>query len=1031
MQRSGSRCATSAGLRAGRVPARALARTAAVVLTGILSAGVAGAQTAPKLTGTLQELRERADQLFEQERFDEARDGYLQIHAAFAQDPRLNRNLGTAYFRATQPNLRQAIRYWTLSWQIDGNEGLMGETAQAHVRLGQWEAGARIWADAARAHAQHPEHWRQAAEIAEAAQRYGPAATWYREYLTRRPAEHEVRLTLARLLSWDKQFEAAEREYTRVLAAQPRNLVARLAIAQLLAWRGAHADSIARYDAILRDQPGNVDAQRGKAFAVLWMGDVATAKPLFQSLARHRPGDREVRTALTDIAAAERAAAEAPPPPPPDPVAPFRGRIDEALRAGDAVAALIAVREGLAVTPGDASLRRRQAQALLAQDDTAGAIAVLTALRDERPDDADVLRELAWAEMRAGTLDAAMTTLTAYLAKRPDDLAARVDRARILSWTQKFGEAATEYRAVLAADPIDIDSLVGLAQVDAWQARYEPALAQFEDILRRWPEQREALLGRAQALFWVGRRAEALERVAALTVALPADREVAALAESLRAAEREAAAAEAARATAAAVAPVDGVLEGHRTRAQELTAVRKYAEAVAEYDMLLTRAPDDLDGRLQRARILSWDRQYERALAGYRDVLARAPESREAKIEQARVLSWRGDLTQAIAIFAEMQARFPDDRDVLLGKGQALQWSGRPTEAEKLLLPLRERFPDDRDIRVALAGTQLALGRTDRALQELEAAGGSSSDHADVQLLRALVLQQLRPVFVLNYSPSRDSDELEIRPWSGTLYFTTHPRVRSYVRGLWTPSQTPVLGQARGREAVFGSTLQLSPQILVRGEAGTNVGANRRTSAIGGGGISWLPVQAFRLDIAADRAFLNYLPLAVQRDISRVQARLGLDYRPIRRLALRLDASHNRYSDDNRAHSGAFSATQTLVRRDPFTLESGYAYTINGFAEDPGNGYYAPSSLQRHAALVNVHGRLSPWAGYSVSATYGAEQTAGDPFRPDGTARASLDFSIGRVLKVSGGYGYFRVANVNRSSAYLTHSAFGGVEVRF
>lgn len=997
---------------------------------GLWTAVPVEAQTpAPKLTGTLEELRYRADQLFEQERFDEARDAYLQIQSAFAKDARLNRNLGSAYFRATRPNLRQAIRYWTVSWQIDGNEPLMAETAQAHVRLGQWEAGARIWLDAARAHPQHPEHWSQAAAIAEHAQQYAEAVDWYREYLTRRPGDVDARLTVARLLSWNKQFDESEREYGTVLRAQPRNTAARLSLAQLIAWRGAHADAVARYDAVLKEQPGNLDAQRGKAFALLWMGRSAEAKAIFQTVSRRRPADREVRTALADIAALEKAAAEAaanpaPAPPPPDPLEPLRGRIDEALRNGDAAGALGLIKEGLATSPSDITLRRRQAQAHLAQDDVEGALAVLHAIRTDQPEDHDVLREIAWAEIRANRLPAAIDTLTAYLARNPDDRAARVDRARVMSWTRRFDEAAREYRAVLAADPGNIDSEVGLAQVEAWQGRYETALGLFEAILARVPDQRESLMGRTQALFWMGRRPEALERMAVLVERYPNDREVRALADSLREADREPPPAEA--------APVaDPALLASRERAQRLTAARQYAEAVAEYDQMLAAAPDDLDARLQRARILSWDRQYEAALEAYRDILARVPGHRDAQIEQARVLSWRGDLERAIVLYAALQERFPEDRDVLLGKGQALQWSGRPAEAERILRPLRQRYPDDRDIRVALAGTQLALGRSDLAWQELEAAGGSSSDSADVQLMRSLVLQQLRPVFVLGYSPSRDSDDLEIRPWSGTLYFTAFPRVRSYLRGLWTPSTIPRFGKARGREAVFGSTVQVTPQLLLRGEAGANIGAGEKSSPIGGVGLTWLPSPSVRLDVGADRQFINYLPLAVLNDISRASVRSSVDLRPHRRFALHLDGSYGWYSDDNRSWGGTLTASQALVKRDPATLEAGYLYSINGFAEDPGNGYYAPSSLQRHAALVNLYGRFSSWAGYSLSGTFGTELADGGAYRPDGTARAALDVTVRRVLKVSGGYGYFRVASVNRSGAYLTHSVFGGLEVRF
>jgi tetratricopeptide (TPR) repeat protein len=1043
-------------------------RIALLIAVLSVAAGPAAAQS--RLVGTLEELRARADQLFKEERYDEARDAYLQIQAAFAKEALLNRNLGTAYLRSTKPNLQEAIRFWTISWQIDGSEDLRLEAANIYLRSGQWRPGTRFLTDLATEHPQHPEHWLAAARAAEQARQYPSAIAWYARYLARQPADMATRLTRARLLGWEKRYDEATQDYAIVLKAAPRNVEARIATAQLLAWQSAFPESVARYDEVLKEQPNNLDAQRGKAFALLWMGRAQEAQPIFEEVSRRRRGDKEVLAALNDIARIEAEAAAAAVAPPPDPLAGLRGRIDAALRDNDLTTARARLDEGLAANPGDVGLRRRLVQLHLASNNVRGAIDVLTALRDEQPSDTDVLRELAWAQMRDTDLSSAIATLIALIDVNPADRAARIDLARVLSWSRRFDEASAHYRAVLGDDPSNTDSRIGLAQLDAWQGRYAAALDQFEAILRDAPDQREALIGRAQAIFWLGRRDEAFAAVSALEQRLPDDREVVALAESLRTAARAAvetppdpAARRVAYETALAARPNDvealnglGDLEfaagqfaiaaslyrkALAIRADDVTArlslaralsqTRAYEEAAHAYEAVLVAQPDNRAARLELARILSWDGRYDASLRVYGEALSRAPGDKDALVERARVLSWKGDLDRAIRLFGELQTQYPADRDVLLGKGQALQWSGRAVEAERILAPLRAAYPDDRDVRVALAGTQLALGRSDLAWQEIEAAGGRRSDSADVQLMRSLVLRQIRPVLTVGYSPSLDSDDLRIEPWAATLFFSAIPRVRSYLRGAYIPSQLPGVGEAEGRAALFGSTIQLSPQALLRGEAGVNITRERPADPIGRIGGTPLPSRHVRIELDADRQFIDYLPAAVENHISRDAVRTGLDVRPVSRVLLHADYTYGRYSDDNRAHGGGFTASYAFANRERLAVEAGYLYTINTFSDDFGSGYYAPSRLQRHSSLLNVSVRPARWIGWAFAGTLGQEQAVDDPFRIDGTARLSLELSPTTQIKWIGGYGYFRVASLSRAGAYLTHSVFTSLELRF
>jgi hypothetical protein len=146
---------------------------------------------------------------------------------------------------------------------------------------------------------------------------------------------------------------------------------------------------------------------------------------------------------------------------------------------------------------------------------------------------------------------------------------------------------------------------------------------------------------------------------------------------------------------------------------------------------------------------------------------------------------------------------------------------------------------------------------------------------------------------------------------------------------------------------------------------------------------------------------------------------------------LHLDLSQGRYSDDNRAYSANLSGTQTLYRSERLNLEAGYLYGITTFSRRTDSGYFSPSQLQRHAALGSVYGQLSSWMGYNFSGTFGGEQISHDPYRLDGTLRASTEFSFLQRFRFIVGYGYFRLASLVRAGAYRTHSAFTTIETRF
>lgn len=1089
----------------------------AVLLAAAFLGPVAAAQQPGTTVRAPEQLRRLADQLFERQRFEEARDVYAQIQPLYAKDADLNRNLGWSFYRSRRPDILKAIQYWTIAWKLREDEPLQLEAARAYARIGRFDDGAQLLLALAKAHPQHTEHWAELAELAESAHRYPEAIAWYRSYLERKAGDANARLELAKILGWNKQYAEAIAEYNVVLQSNPRNTTAEIGVARVYAWQGQYPDALRIYDSVLERQPANVEARTGKAFALLWMGKPAEAKPLFEALERRNPRDAEVKNALREIARLEaEAEARMGQPvagkpavlPPPDPAGALLREADQAMAEGDGNRAAAALQRLLQLRPGDVPIQVRLARALVASAQFDAALSLLEKLRASNPGNSDVLRELAAAQSSAGKTSDAADTLAAYLKLKPDDRDAQLQHARLLSWSRRFDEASAAYKEVLSRDPENIESELGLAQISAWRGYYAVALKQFDAVLARKPDQREALIGKSQALFWSGKSDIAFQMIEQLRERLPGDREVASVLESFRDAERKR------TAESAAVSPdVDSLIRSYRdilTRnPRDFEALRmlgelyarknNFTEATAYYRQAHEQKPDDRqieltlarmlswnkqytdsiryyrdlthkdenpdyvlelakvlswagrhndsieayrrvlelqpnlnEARLGLARVLSWSRNYDQSLDSYRLLLQRDPKNREARVEYARVTAWKGDLGNAVKLYSDLDRDYPNDREIRLGKAQTLQWSGRVREAREILEPLHAEYPKDKEVLLAAAGTQFALGRRDQAMRQLDTLETLDPGNRDAEMMRSLILKQVRPRLVLEANPSFDSDNLQIYSYASTLYFSPTPNVRSYVRAAVIPSMIDSEGITQGRELVFGSSTQLTDRLIIRGEiGGVSLEPGGRQSPIGGGGFTLTPTHQMRVDFDVARQFLDYLPRATRLGIHRVQLRAGWQYRPVTEWLFRLDYTHGRYSDSNRSNAADLTVLRTLYRGERLTVEGGYLYSAAGFAKQLNSGYFAPSQLERHALQSNVFGRLGQRFGYNVTGTFGAEQVSTDPFRKDGTVRATTDFYPTQRLRLSVGYGYFRIASLARAGAYRTHSATFALDVVF
>jgi Flp pilus assembly protein TadD len=111
-------------------------------------------------------------------------------------------------------------------------------------------------------------------------------------------ADVEIRLIQARVLAWDRQYDAALLRYDSLLITHPGLREASLGRARTLAWSGKLEQSLASYGQILARDSTDLEAMLGRAQVSAWNGDLTAAEAEYHRLLARNPRDVEARVGL-------------------------------------------------------------------------------------------------------------------------------------------------------------------------------------------------------------------------------------------------------------------------------------------------------------------------------------------------------------------------------------------------------------------------------------------------------------------------------------------------------------------------------------------------------------------------------------------------------------------------------------------------------------------------------------------------------------------------------------------------------------
>ena len=148
-----------------------------------------------------------------------------------------------------------------------------------------------------------------------------------------------------------------------------------------------------------------------------------------------------------------------------------------------------------------------------------------------------------------------------------------------------------------------------------------------------------------------------------------------------------------------------------RERAEILVRLRRWAEALNDYQVILT-GMEKISGDLfiEVGNVYLYAGNLPEAARMYRQALLVETASLKAQKKLGLVLSWLGQDDEAMVYLANLQARTPEYEEVGIELARVYVRKGKAPQARDVLQDLLKRYPRKPEIMVALADTEAALG---------------------------------------------------------------------------------------------------------------------------------------------------------------------------------------------------------------------------------------------------------------------------------------------------------------------------------
>lgn len=477
----------------------------------------------------------------------------------------------------------------------------------------------------------------------------------------RDPDNSELRLQLARMLSWAERYEDSIAAYEVVLADEsiPKTFAneVRFELAAVTAWNGHPGAAARMLQEIVLEEPDNLDARVLLGDLYRWNDDTDVAERIYGEVLAIDPEHPGALQGLKEIENLEEARAYQ------------RERLN-----------IEAMELRMERNPDDQPSRLQLARLYGVANRYPDAERVFREYLARSPDDTPVRRELALALSVQEKYAEAVEQLRMYLNEYPEDLTTRIQVTNLLMWQADYDMAANDILDLLDTFPDNVELHWNLARIYQILSDWDNALKHYRRIIELDPNYEAPVARIKQILGNPFYRIDILQkRVAENPDDISARLE---LGETFLDLNRFFEAQEQADAI---LFRNPNHLEARRLLGRANTALSTFrTERAHELEQMLVENPENHEARLELARLYRFDANYDRAAQHFRTYLRTNPQDSQVRREFAQVLTWMPNgRREAISQLSELSVLFPDDDQIRLQLLQARAWENVLTDEDR------------------------------------------------------------------------------------------------------------------------------------------------------------------------------------------------------------------------------------------------------------------------------------------------------------------------------------------------------------
>jgi tetratricopeptide (TPR) repeat protein len=460
------------------------------------------------------------------------------------------------------------------------------------------------------------------------------------------------------------------------------------------------------------------------------------------------------------------------------------------------------------------------------------------------------------------------------------------------------------------------------------------------------------------------------------------------------------------------------------------------------YRELIKDEPNNIDFLLQIATVYNWKAEYQNAIATYEKILQLDSSNESAKLGLAETYGWNNQFDKAIKIYQDLLILKPKDIQLKLKIAEILTWADRLNAALELYEKIIVQHPEASDAFAKRAEITFWLGKPIKAISLYKKALKlfSNDPKLTVGLAKVYQSQQASGKALKLIEPLVKSGDREATQLLATIKASSPPTLQLGFNSLsdsddfhsetYTSKFTTAIAPQSKLEFEINRTnlrqpnfeltttniytLSLNQVIDSQWQISTGLGITDFTSdRLWYVRTRWQPTDKITVSAQVNHQPLNATIQAIDNDVSLTSYSLGSDFKLDNNTQFGFGLERTNFNPDN-SRDAVFAYANRVIFAKPLRLELGYLFRNLGYEKTPGLGYFSPSRFVQHGALISLNLPLSKDLNIFSRNLLGVQQIN------EGDRELSLDLTAGLNWQLS------PKASVKIQYHYFTISASQG-----